>query len=131
MNSETNKPGTANPDTLDTILAHEQELVPSSGFLARVMDKVQEEAAAPPPIPFPWKRALPGMAFAAGVLGCGAYEMVHYALRAPGRFTLPALHLPAAAIGSVEQAAWVAGAFALAAAGWLVSRRLAGRSGLL
>jgi len=35
------------------------------GFLASVMDRVREEAAAPPPIPFPWKRALPGMALVA------------------------------------------------------------------
>ncbi len=25
------------------------------------MDAMQREAAAPPPIPFPWKRALPGV----------------------------------------------------------------------
>ena len=28
------------------------------------MDAVRREAAAPPPIPFPWKRALPGLVVA-------------------------------------------------------------------
>ncbi|MGH9644828.1 MAG: hypothetical protein ACRD3Q_20690, partial [Terriglobales bacterium] len=30
-----------------------------------VMEAVREEATAPPPIPFPWKRALPVLVFAA------------------------------------------------------------------
>ena len=45
------------------------EIVPSSGFTASVMDAVMREATAPPPIPFPWKRALPGLVWclAAGI----------------------------------------------------------------
>ncbi len=46
----------------------EEEILPSSGFAASVMDAVRREAAAPPPIPFPWKRALPGAVFAAATL---------------------------------------------------------------
>jgi len=46
----------------DRILSHETDLVPSSGFAATVMDAVRNEACAPPPIPFPWARALPGIA---------------------------------------------------------------------
>jgi hypothetical protein len=53
-------------DDLDRILSGEREIVPSSGFVASVMDAVQRESAAPQPIPFPWKRALPGL-FAAGL----------------------------------------------------------------
>ena len=48
-------------DDLDRFLSHD-EIVPSSGFVARVMDAVRVEAAAPPAIPFPWLRALPGIA---------------------------------------------------------------------
>ena len=59
------------PIAIDHILATEEELVPSSGFLASVMERVQDEAAAPAPIPFPWKRAIPGMLLAVGVLGGG------------------------------------------------------------
>jgi hypothetical protein len=51
------------PD-LDRILSKEEEILPSSGFAASVMEAVQREAAAPPPIPFPWKRALPGLCVA-------------------------------------------------------------------
>src|SRR5206468_12240322 len=39
------------------------------GFVASVMDAVRREATVPPPIPFPWKRALPGLAVAGLTLG--------------------------------------------------------------
>ena len=51
----------------DHILSKEEQILPSSGFAASVMEAVQREAAAPPPIPFPWKRALPGIC-AAGLM---------------------------------------------------------------
>ena len=53
-----------NHDDLDGLYSHEPEIVPSSGFTASVMDAVRAQAQAPPPIPFPWKRALPGIAAA-------------------------------------------------------------------
>jgi hypothetical protein len=46
---------------MNRILSREDEILPSSGFAVSVMDAVRREAAAPPPIPFPWKRALPGL----------------------------------------------------------------------
>src|SRR5271157_2825438 len=49
---------------IDPILSGQDELLPSAGFVASVMDAVRREAAAPPPIPFPWKRALAGLALA-------------------------------------------------------------------
>jgi uncharacterized protein (DUF697 family) len=55
-----------NDQEFDRILSSEGDLVPSSGFVSTVMDAVRSEACAPPPIPFPWMRALPGIA--AGVL---------------------------------------------------------------
>jgi hypothetical protein len=39
----------------------DEDIVPSSGFTASVMDAIMREANAPAPIPFPWKRALPGL----------------------------------------------------------------------
>jgi len=57
-----NHPGQLDPGPLDRILAHEDALVPSSGFAASVMETIQDQAAAPAPIPFPWKLALPGIA---------------------------------------------------------------------
>lgn len=54
-------------DEFDRIMS-EEEILPSSGFAASVMEAVRREASAPPPIPFPWKRALPGAVFAAATL---------------------------------------------------------------
>ena len=51
-------------DDLDRILSRDAEIVPSSGFASSVMDAVRQEASAPPAIPFPWKRALPGVTLA-------------------------------------------------------------------
>jgi hypothetical protein len=56
-------------DEMNRILSREEEILPSSGFAASVMDSVRREAAAPPPIPFPWKRALP-------VLVAGGFVLV-------------------------------------------------------
>lgn len=51
-----------NEHDLDRILSEREEIVPSSGFTSSVMEAVQQEAAMPAPIPFPWKWALPGLA---------------------------------------------------------------------
>jgi len=49
---------------INSILSREDEILPSSGFTVSVMDAVRREATAPSPIPFPWKRALPGLVVA-------------------------------------------------------------------
>ena len=48
-------------DELDRILSAEPGIVPSANFARNVMAKVRMEAEAPSPLPFPWKRALPGL----------------------------------------------------------------------
>jgi hypothetical protein len=48
-------------DELDRLLSEDDMLIPSSGFAAAVMNAVLREAAMPTPLPFPWKRALPGI----------------------------------------------------------------------
>jgi hypothetical protein len=121
---------------IDRILAAEDELIPTSGFLASVMERVQQEAAAPAPIPFPWKRLLPGVLMVAGVFGWVGYEFVRQGL---SLFSLPAskstipipLHLPAVLAASANQVEWVAMALGVSLLSWLLSRRLAGRGGLL
>jgi hypothetical protein len=50
-----------NMDELDRILSSETEIIPSSRFISSVMNSVRSEAAEPPPIPFPWKWAMPGI----------------------------------------------------------------------
>ncbi len=115
---------------MDEILATEEELVPSSGFLLAVMDRVRDEAVAPQPIPFPWKRALPGFVLAAGVFGWAGVELVR-AVAPAMKEGLPATpHLPAGLVQPMEQAGWVALALGISLLSWLLSRRLAGRSGL-
>ena len=109
---------------LDAMLASEDEITPSSGFLSAVMERVQEEASAPPPIPFPWKRALPGVALVAGVFGWMGVELV--------RAGIPAtVQIPPGLVQPLEQAGWVALALAVSLASWLLARRLAGRAELL
>jgi hypothetical protein len=119
------------PTEMDRILATEEPLIPTSGFLASVMERVREEAEAPAPIPFPWKRILPGVVLVAGIAAWSAVKLVRHGLPELGPMSLPMAHLPAAAIQPVEQAGWVALALGISAASWLLTRRLAGRSGLL
>jgi hypothetical protein len=49
-------------DEIDRIFSGDAGIEPSPGFTARVMGGVRHEASAPPPIPFPWKCAVPGLA---------------------------------------------------------------------
>lgn len=46
------------PEELDRVLSGEADIVPSSGFVASVMEAVTAEASAAP-LAFPWKRAWP------------------------------------------------------------------------
>jgi len=120
---------------IDRILAEEEELIPSSGFLSSVMDRIHEESAAPAPIPFPWKRAIPGMALAAGVLGWSGIAFVRHGAfsSSSGSLTtvLSSIHLAGPPSHSVQQAGWIALALGAALASWLVARAMAGRSSLL
>lgn len=129
-------------EEIEAILSGKEELIPSLGFVASVMEQVRQQAALPPPIPFPWKRAVAGILLSGGVLGWGAFEIVRLSLPA---FRLPVLNalallphklpaaveLPAALIGPADQAGWVALGLGASLLSWLLSRRLAGRGGLL
>lgn len=119
------------PVAIDRILATEEEIVPSSGFLVSVMERVHDEATAPTPIPFPWKRAIPGMFLAVGVLGWGGVELVRVALPGIHDISLSVPHISVALIRPLEDAGWVALALGISLVCSLLSRRLAGRSGLL
>ncbi len=126
---------------IDQILAGEEELLPSSGFVGAVMDRVQQEAALPAPIPFPWKRAIPLLLLACGGIGWSTVEMVRSGLpgldlTALGQYlqswlTISLPPLSAVQMRSLEQAGWVALALGVSLLSWLLSRRLAGRGGLL
>lgn len=62
MNTKPTKPQLTDSDLNRALAAGSDSLVPSSGFAVSVMTAVYRETAAPAPIPFPWKRALPGVA---------------------------------------------------------------------
>jgi len=124
-----------NPETdlgsIDAILSAEDELIPSSGFLAATMERVREEAAFPKPIPFPWLRALPGIALAVAVLGWCGFELVRAVLRSAREISFAQPQLITVNIHALEPAGWVAVALVVPMLSWILSRRIAGRSGLL
>ena len=70
-------------DELDRILSQENEIAPSSGLTASIMDAIRQEAQAPAPIPFPWKRALPGLAALAVVLAASLVYGIGWLSRPP------------------------------------------------
>lgn len=121
---------------LDRILAAEEELIPSSGFLGSVMEQVRQEAALPPPIPFPWRWAVPVIFLAGGVFGWSVFEILRPGLPALDILALRTLTLPSPQVwttlaGPVEEVGWVAMALGISLLCWLLSRRLAGSGGLL
>jgi hypothetical protein len=115
---------------IESILATEEELLPSSGFLSAVMERVHDEAYATAPIPFPWRRAVPGIVLTAGVFAWATYEFVRQGVAAAGSITFNSPQIPAAIERPLEQAGWVAMALAVSLVSWLLSRRIAGQSGL-
>jgi len=129
MKRSSNDP--ADFEAIDRILATDEEIVPSSGFAAATMERVREAAATPPPIPFPWGRAVPGIVLVAGVLAWGAWEAVRYVLPQARQVLLnpPALS-PGAAHG-LQAAGWVTLALAVSLCSWILSVRMVRRSGLL
>jgi hypothetical protein len=145
--TERSEPERARIETeIGHILAGEEELLPSSGFVASVMDRVRQEAALPAPIPFPWKWAIPLLLLAGGGIGWSTVEVVRIGskglgltalgltgLSQPGQnwWTISLPPLSIVQVRSLEQAGWVALALGMSLLSWLLSRRLAGRGGLL
>jgi hypothetical protein len=122
------------------ILAGEEELMPTSGFVISVMERVRQEAALPAPTPFPWMKAILLLLLASGTVGWGAVELVRAGLpgidvTALGQSALSWMTIPLPLsdnfVRSLEQAGWVALALGTSLICWFVSRRLAGRGGLL
>ena len=105
-------------DELDRVLSKSEDIVPSSGFVASVMDAVRSEAAAPPQIPFPWKRALTGLTAA-------TLALVAFVIAAPMQTgsSVPATLLDGA---KAAGAGWIALALLLSLASVMLSMRLTG-----
>jgi hypothetical protein len=104
-------------------MSAEQDILPSSGFTRSVMEAVQNEASTPAPIPFPWMRALPGLAATAFAL---VWVLV-VGLTRVGSGTTPPPHivaLPPRLIPLLEAAAWSVLALLVAYASVKLSMRL-------
>jgi hypothetical protein len=104
-------------DDIDRVLSRGEEIAPSSGFAAAVMDAVRGEAAAPPQIPFPWKRALAGLAACTLAL---VASLISAHTQAGGQSALAAVFESARAAG----AGWIALALLLSLASVRLSMHL-------
>jgi hypothetical protein len=117
------------PDDLDRILSEEQEILPSSGFTASVMEAVRLEASALPPIPFPWKQVVPGLVASILMLAVLGFQV--YAQPQQGGTTLqpasPWMSAFSATMATAVQlgAHWVLAALLLAFASVKFAMRLA------
>jgi hypothetical protein len=106
-------------DDLDRALADEPGIDPSPVFVRSVMAAVEREAAAPPPIPFPWLRAAPIAVAALGVV----MFVVYAALVARPSAPPPSAQLADALLQSVTPAVlWVAVSLLVSAASVLAVR---------
>jgi hypothetical protein len=124
----------AKMENLDRILRAEGELAPSSGFVSAVMERVREEAVAPKPIPFPWRRVAPGAVVAVGGVVWIGVLVARQGLKAMPHLESPVLlwtHVPKQMTGALESAGWLAAALGVSLLSWLLARRMAGRGGLL
>jgi hypothetical protein len=134
---------TTDPDPHDALLDRlldehlaggSEQLAPSSGFIASVMESIQTEVAAPPPLAFPWRRALPGaLAALCGLIGL-MILILRSALRG-GAISATArtaprmqLHFPLNFTPGEMTLGWILLAACLSVAAIAASFRLTGRS---
>lgn len=117
--------------TIDRILAGEDTLIPSSGFAAAVMERVREEATAPAPIPFPWKRTIPAATVIIGLLAWLVKESAGVVVDALRSIPTAKPAVLDSNLHALASAGWIALALVASLVSWLLSRRLAEGSGLL
>ena len=121
-------------EEIDRVLSRDDEILPSSGFAVSVMDAVRRKAAAPPPIPFPWKRALPGLVVGGFALALVLVAIVVAIARRASitpQFSMPLPSvMPPIFRGGIESAAiWTALALLVAFVSVKFSMRLASGRG--
>lgn len=118
-------------EDLDRTLSTEPEIVPSPGFVVSVMYAVQREAAAPS-IPFPWKRALPGLCAAALAIVWVPVAILALFIQETPNDTVPVGSLPALAViaqvWNTVGAGWMSLAFTLSLASVKLSKLAARKS---
>ncbi len=114
-------------DDLDRIMSNEQEIIPSPAFVGSVMGAVRCEACAPPPLSFPWKRALPGLVAAVlalvAVVATGILSFIPGSAVRPSSAMLPSALDSIVKAGKATGAAWIALALVLSLVSVKVSVR--------
>jgi hypothetical protein len=91
------------PEEIDhTLLRDAKGVRASPRFASTVMAAVRREANVPPPLPFPWTRAAPGI----------AAIVLALALTAASLFSMPSVEITAAIPTAVEITAKIGAAFA-------------------
>jgi hypothetical protein len=80
-------------EDIDRALAADEAVVPTSGLATTVMARIRQQAAAPPPIPFPWLHALPGIV-ALVLVAVAALHRPVFAADSGLTFLLSSLHQP-------------------------------------
>ena len=63
-------------DDIESMLADEDVVLPSSGFEVSVMEAVHQESVKPPHLAFPWRRALPGMVALLAAFGVATWSWI-------------------------------------------------------
>jgi ABC-type amino acid transport substrate-binding protein len=110
-------------DELNRILgSRDDDIVPASGFADAVMEAVRRELAVPAPIPFPWKRALPGIAAGAAALVFLVVAVIWWLPSHAAVFTLSPATVKAL---TGPDAGWVLLAGLLTVASLAITRRIA------
>jgi len=118
-----------NQEDLDRMLSRQENIVPSFGFVGSVMDAIECAASTPPPIPFPWKHALPGLAACLITLVSFVYlAFAHFnasSTRSALPRTAPMLAAIIEALNAVD-GGWIAVALLVSAASVFFSLRMVG-----
>ena len=118
-----------NLDDIDRMLSSEDEILPSSGFVASVLDAVRREASTPPPIPFPWTRAWPVAAAAAIAFvftSVVIYDVARHSASSSGEGPASASSIESlASVAADSGAHWLVLAVALTLASVAATRRRA------
>jgi len=63
-------------DEIERILDGEDEILPSSGFAASVMEAVHRDVITLPPLGFPWRRAMPGVVALLAAYGMATWRFI-------------------------------------------------------
>jgi hypothetical protein len=92
MNPKPTNPQLTEADLDRALTGASDSILPSSGFADSVMTAVYRQASAPAPLPFPWKRALPGLVAAVAVLALLIATIVSV-LESPASLRAPAISL--------------------------------------